>query len=193
MTCSVRVVVQAQLVETDRGLVPQGDGWFVLNAREAEWWTLRTGGGAMCDFEGAVVDGAPYFPQVGINLTLLDPGEPMTMYHWEVDQEDFLVLSGEALLVIEGEERTIRQWDFVHCPSATNHAIIGAGTAPCLLLAVGGRVNRSKGKEWGAYTVDETALRRGAGVERETTKGSEAYARFPPSGPTRYRDGWLPD
>jgi hypothetical protein len=46
------MVVRAQLVETERGLVPEGDGWFVLNAREAEWWELRTGGGALCDFEG---------------------------------------------------------------------------------------------------------------------------------------------
>jgi uncharacterized cupin superfamily protein len=182
------MVVRAQLVETERGLVPEGDSWFVLNAREAEWWELRTGGGALCDFEGE-----PPFRQLGINLTLLEPGEPMTMYHWEVDQEDFLILSGEALLVVEGEERTIRRWDFVHCPPGTNHAIIGAGSAPCLVLAVGARANRSKGQEWGAYTVDETALRHGAGVQAETTAGSEAYARFPPSKPTRYRDGWLPD
>jgi uncharacterized cupin superfamily protein len=188
MACSPRVVVQAQLVEAERGLVPKGDGWFVLNAREAEWWELRTGGGALCDFEGE-----PRFRQLGINLTVLEPGEPMAMYHWEADQEDFLLLSGEALLVIEGEERTIKQWDLVHCPPGTNHAIIGAGTAPCLVLAVGARDNRSRGQEWGAYTVDETALRHGAGVQRETTEGSEAYARFPPSKLTRYRDGWLPD
>ena len=192
MASSARVVVQAQLVETERGLVPRGDGWFVLNAREAEWWTLKTGGGALCDFEGEGVDG-PTFPQLGINLTLLEPGKPMTMYHWEADQEDFLVLSGEALLVIEGYERPIRQWDFVHCPPGTNHAIIGAGTAPCLVLAVGARDHRSGGQEWGAYTVDETALRHGAGVEHKTSRGSEAYARFPPDKPTRYRDGWLPD
>jgi uncharacterized cupin superfamily protein len=191
MACSVRVVVQAQLVETDRGLVPNGDGWFVLNAREAEWWELRTGGGALCDFEGAGSDGTAFL-QLGINLTRLEPGEPMTMYHWEVNQEDFLVLAGEATLVIEGEERTIGQWDFIHCPPGTNHAIIGAGTAPCLVLAVGAR-DRSRKQEWGAYTVDETALRHGAGVESETTEGSEAYARFPPSKRTRYRDGWLPD
>ena len=188
MACSARVVVQAQLVEAERGLVPKGDGWFVLNAREAEWWELRTGGGALCDFEGE-----PRFRQLGINLTVLEPGEPMTIYHWEADQEDFLLLSGEALLVIEGEERTIRQWDFVHCPPGTKHAIIGAGTAPCLVLAVGARDNRSRGQEWGAYTVHETALRHGAGVQRETTEGNEAYARFPPSKPTRYRDGWLPN
>ena len=104
----------------------------------------------MCDFEGE-----PRFGQLGINLTLLEPGQPMTMYHREADQEDFLILSGEALLVIEGEERTLRQWDFVHCPPGTNHAIIGAGTARCLVLAVGARDNRSKGLAWGAYTVDE--------------------------------------
>lgn len=187
MACSARVVVQAQLVETEGGLVPEGDGWFVLNARDAEWWKLRTGGGALCDFEGE-----PRFRQLGINLTRLEPGEPMAMYHWEADQEDFLLLSGEALLVIEGEERTIRQWDFVHCPPGTNHAIIGAGTAPCLVLAVGAR-EPSRGQEWGAYTVEERALRHGAGVQRETTEGSEAYARFPPYKLTRYREGWLPD
>jgi uncharacterized cupin superfamily protein len=183
MTCSARVVVRAELVETEHGLVPEGDGWFVLNAREAQWWK-RTGLATVCDFEGE-----PRFRQLGINLALLEPGQPMTMYHWEVDQEDFLVLSGEALLVIEGEERPIRQWDFVHCPPGTNHAIVGAGTAPCLVLAVGAR---SKEQQWGAYTVDEAALRHGAGVERETTEGSEAYARFPPYELTRY-GGWLPD
>jgi uncharacterized cupin superfamily protein len=117
----------------------------------------------------------------------------MSMYHWEVDQEDFLVLSGEAFLVIEGEERTIRRWDFVHCPPGTNHVIIGAGTAPCLVLAVGARVNRSGEEGWGAYTVDETALRHGAGVERETTEGSEAYAQSPPWTLVGYREGWLPE
>jgi uncharacterized cupin superfamily protein len=115
----------------------------------------------------------------------------MTMYHWERNQEDFFVLSGEALLVIEGEKRTIQQWDFVHCPPGTKHAIIGAGAAPCLLLAVGAR-DRPQGQQRGAYTVDDTALRHGAGVETETTEGSEAYARFPRSGPIHYREGWLP-
>jgi len=71
------------------------------------------------------------FPQVGIGLTVLGPGEPMAMYHWETDQEDFLVLAGEALLIIEGEERPFRQWDFVHCPPKTQHVIVGAGDGPC--------------------------------------------------------------
>jgi hypothetical protein len=32
----------------------------------------------------------------------------MAMYHWEADQEHFLVLSGDALLIVEGEERPLR-------------------------------------------------------------------------------------
>ena len=185
-----RMIPESQLVPTERGLVPKGEGWFVLNAREAQWWG-RDGRGVLCEFEGAGFDGAADFTQLGINLTRLDPGEPMAMYHWESDQENFLVLFGEALLIIEGEERGLRQWDFVHCPPGTNHTIVGAGSGPCLVVAVGAR-DRSTGPAWGAYTVDEAALRRHAGVERETTEPAEAYARFRPSELTRYRDGWLP-
>jgi uncharacterized cupin superfamily protein len=184
------VVPEAELVETEHGLVPKGDGWFVLNARATQWWE-RPGRGALCEFEGAGFEGALDFHQLGINLTLLAPGEPMSMYHWEADQEDFLVLFGEALLIVEGEERALRQWEFVHCPVGTNHTIVGAGSSPCLVLAAGAR-DRSTGPDWGAYTVDETAVRHGAGVERETTEPSEAYARFGESKLTAYRDGWLP-
>jgi uncharacterized cupin superfamily protein len=182
-------VPEAELVTTERGLVPKGEGWFVLNARETPWWE-RPGRGVLCEFEGAGVEGATAFHQLGINLTLLAPGEPMSMYHWEVDQEDFLVLAGEALLIVEGEERRLRQWDFVHCPPGTKHTIVGAGSESCLVLAVGAR-DGSTGPDWGGYTVDEAALRHSAGVEQETTEPDEAYARFPRSGPTRYREGWL--
>ena len=185
------MVPKSQLVPTEHGLVPKGEGWFLLNARETQWWE-RKGRGVLCEFEGAGFEGATDFTQLGINLTLLEPGEPMAMYHWEADQEDFLVLGGEALLIIEGEERTLQQWDFVHCPPGTNHTIIGAGAAPCLVLAVGAR-DRSTGRDWGAYTVDEAALSHHAGVDQETTKPDEAYARFPRSKLTRYKDGWLRD
>ena len=185
------MVAKSQLVPTESGLVPKGDGWFVLNAREAQWWE-RGGRGVLCEFEGAGFEGATDFVQLGINLTRLGPGEPMAMYHWEADQEDFLLLSGEAILIIEGEERALRQWDFVHCPPGTSHTIIGAGTAPCIVLAVGAR-DRSKGEDWGAYVVDEAASSHEAGVEHETTDPSEAYARFPRSALTGYREGWLPD
>jgi uncharacterized cupin superfamily protein len=184
------VVDEAALEPTANGLVPKGQGWFVLNARETQWWD-RKGRGFLCEFEGAGFEGAADFPQLGINLQRLEPGEPMAMYHYENDQEDFLVLAGEALLIIEGDERPLRRWDFVHCPAGTNHVIVGAGDGPCVVLAVGAR-DRSTGPDWGAYTVDEAAIRHGAGVERETTEPDEAYARFPAGELTRYREGWLP-
>ncbi len=123
-------------------------------------------------------EGEAGFPQVGISLFVLAPGEPMGMYHWEADQEDFLVLSGEALLIVEGEERPLRQWDFVHCPVRTKHIIVGAGAGPCAVLAVGAREHQA-GDAWGGYPVEEAALRHGAGVERETNDAAEAYARAP--------------
>jgi uncharacterized cupin superfamily protein len=113
------------------------------------------------------------------------------MYHWEADQEDFLVLSGRALLIVEGEERPLRQWDFVHCPPQAKHTIVGAGDGPCVVLAVGAR-DRSTGPGWGGYTVDEAAIRHGAGVEEETTEPREAYARFGQRVPVDYDDAWLP-
>jgi uncharacterized cupin superfamily protein len=181
---------ESELVSTEHGLVPKGQGWFIVNARETQWWD-RKGRGVLCEFEGAGFEGAADFLQLGINLTILGPGEPMAMYHWEADQEDFLVLAGEALAVVEGEERPLRQWDLLHCPAGTNHTIIGAGEGPCLVLAVGAR-DRSTGPQWGGYTVDEAAQRHGAGVEQETTVSAEAYARFPKSELTSYREDWLP-
>jgi uncharacterized cupin superfamily protein len=157
----------------------------VLNGRDSRW-LHREGRSAFCDFEGDMD-----FPQLGINISVLQPGELMAMYHWEADQEDFLVLSGEALLIVESEERPLRQWDFVHCPPRTKHTIVGAGDGPCLMLAVGARQHQD-GPGWGGYSVDEVAQRHGAGVEKETTEATEAYARFQRREPTRYREGWLP-
>jgi uncharacterized cupin superfamily protein len=179
------MIREARLAHTETGLVPAEEGWFVLNAREARWHQGE-GRGARLAF-----DGETRFPQVGINLFVLAPGEPMAMYHWEADQEDFLVLSGEGLLIVEGDERPLRQWDFVHCPARTRHVIIGAGDGPCVVLAVGAR-ERESSADWGGYPVDETALRHGAGVERETNKVREAYARLPGREPTGCREGWLP-
>src|SRR5919204_6350616 len=172
------MVPEAPLEATDSGLVPGGDGWFVVNARDHRW-RHSEGRGAVCVFGDD-----PGFEQVGVNLFVLEPGVPMSMYHWEADQEDFLVLSGEALLVIEGEERPLRQWDFVHCPSKAKHVIVGAGNGPCVVVAVGAR-ERTRGREWGGYTVDEAALGHGAGVEEATRDPKQAYARFRPSEPTR--------
>jgi uncharacterized cupin superfamily protein len=179
------LVPEARIESTEHGLVPDGEGWFVLNARDSRWF-YREGRSAICSFEGE-----PKFAQVGINIGVLQPGQPMAMYHWEADQEDFLMVAGEALLIVEGDERPLRQWDFVHCPPGTNHIIVGAGEGPCVVIAVGAR-ERSTGPDWGAYTVDPAAIRHGAGVEEETSDPSQAYAPFKRRKPTRYRAGWLP-
>ncbi len=185
------MVPEAPLEQTVHGLVPAGKGWLVLNARDARW--MVRSGRASCSFETFEGDEADFW-KLGINLRVLEPGEPMAMYHFENDEEDFLVLSGEALLIVEGEERPLRQWDLVHCPTGTNHVIVGAGDAPCLVLGVGTRENMGgPDSGWGAYTVDGAAQRHGAGVEQETTDSEEAYARFPKGEPSRYRDGWLLD
>jgi uncharacterized cupin superfamily protein len=184
------VVPEVELEQTDAGLVPAGAGWFVVNARDARW-IERDGRGVSLPLTGWTdAEAEAYFPQLGMSLVVLGPGEPIGMYHWEADQEDFLVLAGEALLLVEGEERPLRQWDFVHCPPGAAHMILGAGEGGCLVLAVGAREHQTG--EWGAYTVDEVALRHGASVEEETSDPAVAYARFGPSAPTRYRDGWLP-
>ena len=148
--------------------VPQDEGWFVVNARDSRWLHNELGG--YCAFEGR---GDARFAEVGINLNLLVPGKPMAMYHAEAGEEAFLVLSGECLLIVEGEERPLRAWDFFHCPPWTEHVILGAGDGPSLVLAVGSRGNKGL-----RYPANETAIKHGAGVEQETESPEEAYARF---------------
>jgi len=181
------MVPEAPLEQTENGLAPAGEGWFVLNARDAVWYD-HPERAAVCDFEGKTE-----FPQVGVNLYVLEPGQWMSMYHWEADQEDFLVLSGEALLIVEGEERPLRRWDLVHCPRRVPHTIVGAGDGPATILAVGARIDSVDNPDWGGYPVDATAARHDASVEAATARPEEAYARFPKRQPSRYRDGLLPD
>jgi uncharacterized cupin superfamily protein len=184
------MVSESKLEKTEHGLVPKGEGWFVLNMHDAVWRHVD-GHGAVCvaldDFEGE-----RQFEQLGVNPFVLRPGEPMAMYHWEADQEDFLVVSGEAVLIIEGEERQLRAWDFVHCPTNTKHVITGAGSGPCLVIAIGAR-ERSTGPDSLGFSVDEVAKRHGVSVEEDTMDPGVAYAAFPPREPTAYRDGWLPE
>src|SRR2546423_12032117 len=179
------MIPEARLERVDEGLAPAGAGWSVLNARKARWYD-RGERGLVCSFEGD-----PEFEQVGVNVFVLGPGDPMSMYRWEADQEDFLVVQGEALLIAEGEERPLRQWDFVHCAAGMKHVIAGAGDGPCVVVAVGARQHQG-GDGWGGYTVDEAAVRHNASAEHDTNDPHEAYARFPARQPTRYRDGWLP-
>ena len=183
-------VSEAGLEQTEHGLVPKGDGWFVLNLRDAEW-RHADGRGAVCavldDFEGVRrVD------QLGVNPFVLAPGEPMARYHWEADQEAFLVVSGEAVLIVEGEERPLRAWDFVHCPPRTKHVVVGAGSGPCLVIAVGARDHDGEPDALG-FPADETAKRHGASVEEDTMDPDVAYGPLPSRQPTAYRDGWLPE
>jgi uncharacterized cupin superfamily protein len=152
---------------TVRDGVPQSSGWFVVNARDAQWKHNELG--AYCGFEGPDAR----FAEIGINLNVLPPGKPMAMYHEEDAEEAFLVVRGECLLIVEGEERPLRHWDFVFCPPWTKHVIVGAGSSPALVLAVGGR-----GKSGLNYPVDEAAVRHGAGVTEETPDGRRAYAAF---------------
>jgi uncharacterized cupin superfamily protein len=182
---AVTVVGEARLEQTETGLVPTGPGWFVLNARQAPWRD-RPGRGHSLPFQGRAD-----FPQVAINLFVLAPGEPIGMYHWESNQEDFLVLSGEALLLVEGEERSLLQWDFVHCPAGTDHMILGAGDGACVVLATGAREKR-EGEAWGGYTVHELALRHGCGVQQETSDADQAYAGFAEPVRIRYPERLLP-
>jgi uncharacterized cupin superfamily protein len=181
------MVPEAKLESTEHGLVPAGDGWFVLNARDARWYHAE-GRSAVCVFEG---EGETDFHQLGMNVGVLQPGQPMAMYHWEVDQEDFLVIAGEAVLIVEGEERPLRAWDFVHCPSRTTHTIVGAGDGPCVIVAVGARQHQD-GPDWGGYPVDEVAARYDASAEHETNEPKEAYAHFTRREHAKYREGWLP-
>jgi uncharacterized cupin superfamily protein len=162
-------VPEAPLEEDEGGRVPKGPGWFVVNAREARWIHTDELGSAVV-FEGDVP-----FPQLGINIQVLQPGQPNCMYHGENQQEDFLVLSGECLLLVEGEERRLRAWDFVHCPPWANHVFVGAGDGPCAILMAG---LRGKGKEL-HYPVSEVAGRYGASTPEETNAPRLAYSDWP--------------
>src|SRR5256714_6842411 len=172
-----RAVPEAPLEESGSGLAPAGDGWFVVNVSDAQWLTSENGeklpSGSECSFESAKCE----FSQLGIRLHVLPPGEPNGLYHRENQQEDFLVLSGECRLLVEGGERLLRAWDFFHSPAGTEHIFIGAGDGPCVILMAGAR-----SEDWQVvYPVSELAARYGASAEEETTDPSQAYAKFSPS------------
>jgi uncharacterized cupin superfamily protein len=163
-------MTEARMEHSEYGLVAATEGWFAVNVRDAAWMTNEAFGDA-CIFEGGPVD----FGQIGYTLQVLQPGQPNGLYHHEDDQEDFLVLSGECLAIIEGTERPLKAWDFVHCPPGTEHIFVGAGDRPCVLFMAGARAHRGTH----VYVRDDVALRHGAGVETETPDSTEAYARFP--------------
>lgn len=143
------------------------DDWFVVNVADAP--ALRNErGGTSVRFESPE---AP-FPDLGIGIRELQPGQPNGKYHSENVQEDFLVLSGECVVIIDGKERALRTWDFVHCPAGTEHIFVGAGDGPCHILMVGARGTDQRLH----YPVNELAARHGASVSEATSVPSEAYA-----------------
>ena len=137
--------------------------------RDAEWWFAETRG-ARCGFENEYGDQPVEFAQVGINVTVLEAGQT-TMYHAEENQEAFLVVAGECALLVENEERRLRQWDFFHCPPWTEHALVGAGEGPCVIVMVGSRTGPGV-----RYPVSVLAARYGASVGEETSDWRQAYA-----------------
>jgi uncharacterized cupin superfamily protein len=174
------MVQEARLEDVGSGLAPVSPGWFVVNVGEAAWLRHDAFGGR-CVFEsnGRVLaersDLEPQqFEQLGFTLAVLEPDKPTGMYHAESDQEDFLVLAGTCLLIVEEQSRELRAWDFVHCPPGTRHTFVGTGDGPCVIFMTGARTEDGTI----VYPESELAQSRDAGVERETPKPSEAYAPF---------------
>jgi uncharacterized cupin superfamily protein len=169
--------MEARLVETEAGMRPETEGWFVVNIADARSMGVDESQYAFA-FEGSHGD----FPHFGINVTVLGPGKPAAMYHAEAGQEAFLVLEGECVLIIEGEERRLRQWDFVYCTPRTAHVLVGAGGAPCAVLMVGAR---NAGRDI-VYPANQAAAEYGASLDRDTDDPEEAYAGWAPLEPHRY-------
>jgi uncharacterized cupin superfamily protein len=157
---------EAKLEQTDDGVAVTSEGWFVLNVADVRWLRHDVGG-QWTDFEGR-----GSFADYGIGIHVVQPGQPNGKYHSESVQEDFLVLSGECICVIEGEERHLKAWDFVHCPAGTKHIFVGAGDEPCAILMVG---TRSRDKVL-HYPLDEVAAKHGASTPEETNVPKVAYS-----------------
>jgi uncharacterized cupin superfamily protein len=160
---------EARIEQTENGATAASPGWFVLNLADSRWMRSEVGG-EWTDFEPA--DG---FEQYGIGVHVLQPGQPNGKYHAENVQEDFLVLTGECILIVEGEERRLKAWDFFHCAPGTNHIIVGAGDGPCAILMAG---LRGEGKKL-HYPVSEVAGRYGASTPEETDAPRVAYGDWP--------------
>jgi uncharacterized cupin superfamily protein len=188
------MVEEARLEDVSSGLAAVSEGWFVVSLRDAAWLTNEAFG-ARCVFEGGmpVLRKRPDLPahrfrDLGFTLQVIQPGQPSGLYHAETNQEAFLVLAGECLLIVEGEERPLKAWDFVHCPPGTEHVFVGAGEEPCVIFMTGART-REKDT---VYPRSDLAQRHGAGVETETHSAVDVYAPFPHWQPERRDPKGLP-
>ena len=162
---------EARITDTEHGPVPEGEGWFVLDATKAAW-KENARYGRWISFEGDV-----RFPALGVNIHVLEPGQAACMYHKEDAQEDFLVLSGTCRLLVENEERLLGPWSFFHCPPNTEHVFVGAGDGPCAILMIGER----KPSFTYLYPENELAAKYGASAAKTTPDPREAYADRPPT------------
>ena len=155
--------------ETEHGLVPADEeGWFVVNLADTPAMRHEEFG------SGMIFEAQPgQFPHFGINVRWLEPGDPASVYHSESAQEAFLILLGEATLLVDESERPLRQWDFVHLPPHTPHAVVGAGDRPCAILMVGARLGD---EHTITFPRSEVAGRHGASVRESTDSRQEAYA-----------------
>jgi uncharacterized cupin superfamily protein len=174
-------VEEARLRRAEKGLVPESDGWFIVNIAESQGAHTERFGDA-CMFEARV----GIFPELGVNVRLLQPGQPAAMYHREGAQEAFLVLSGECVAIVEDEERPMRKGDFLHSPPGTAHVLVGAGEGPCAVLMVGARKQPLEIE----FPASQAAARYGASVEKDTDDRGAAYAGVSPPEPAAIELPW---
>jgi len=166
-------VPEAPMRATEAGLVPAAPGWFIVNAaRAAGWRSARFG-------DSVHFEGGGRFPQFGINLRRLAPGQPSGLYHRENAQEAYLVVRGSAIAIVEGQERLVGPGDFVHLPPGTAHTVVGAGSEPCVILMVGARGGEAEGE----YPDSPAAANHGAASLAETPDPAIAYADVEPAVP----------
>ena len=168
------MVPEARLVDSGSGLTPASEGWFVLNVRDAMWMTSEGGERQTSGTEVIFENPEFWLRQFAIRIHVLEPGEPNGLYHSESEQEDFLVLSGECRLLVEGGERILKPWDFFHSPPGTEHIFVGAGDGPCAILMTGARTEGMTVR----YPVSELAARYGASAKEETSDPDQAYVGF---------------
>lgn len=128
------------------------------------------------------------WPDTGVNVQVMQPGQPNCRYHSEPVQDDFLVLYGECIAIVAGEERALRQWDFLHCPAGTEHVFVGAGDGPCAVLMIG-----SRRIDACHYPVNEVAAKYGASVTEDTDDPAQAYADWRAEAPrSQVTNPWSP-
>ena len=150
-------------------MIEERGGWFVVNVGDAQWLSNPVFG-KRCKLEKET-----RFPQTGVGIAVLEPGKAACRYHRESAQEDFLVLSGQCLLLVNGEEKRLKTWDFVHCPEGVSHVFVGAGNAPCAILMIGHRPSDHKL----CYPESEIARPYNAEAPEPTPDPKVAYSDVP--------------